>query len=201
MLQEPKNYHLITDFTSYKAIYEEGHTFCAFDTETTGLKAESERVIEIGAVKFNKNGIIADFGTLIDPEKKISPKITEITNITNEMLAGKPKADEAIKSFLEFSKDCILIAHNAPFDLRFVNYELIRLDRPTLTNPTIDNLRFTKWAFPTACHWNQPFLAEMLGIEIKQAHRAADDARVCMEIFLKTLESKKVADKSLNRSI
>lgn len=191
MLQEPKNYHLIGDFTSYKAIFDEGHTFCAFDTETTGLKAESERVIEIGAVKFDKNGTIEEFGTLIDPERRISPVITEITNITNEMLKGMPKASEAIPSFLEFSKDCILVAHNAPFDLRFVNCELMRLDRPTLTNPTIDTLKFTKWAFPTACHWNQPFLAEMLGIEIKQAHRAKDDARVCMELFLKTLESPK----------
>ncbi|MCQ2555053.1 MAG: 3'-5' exonuclease, partial [Clostridia bacterium] len=66
----------------------------AFDTETTGLSAEKERVIEIGAVKFNKNGIIEKFGTLINPEKYISPQITQITNITNQMLDGQPTAKE-----------------------------------------------------------------------------------------------------------
>ena len=192
MVKEQKNYNLIGDFTSYKRIFDEGHTFCVFDTETTGLKAQDERVIELGAVKFDKNGLIGQFGTLIDPQKRIPQKITEITGIRDCMVSGKPTASKAIPDFLEFSKDCILIAHNAPFDLRFVNCELARLGLPPLQNPAIDMLRFARWAYPTFAHWNQPFLAEQLGIEIQSAHRAYDDARVCMEIFLKTLGCKKV---------
>ncbi len=199
MLQEPKNYHLIGDFSSYRRIFDEGHTFCVFDTETTGLKAEEERIIEIGAVKFDKTGFIGQFGTLIDPEKEISSKITSITGITNGMLSGQPKAEEAVPNFMDFAKDCILVAHNAPFDLRFMNCELMRLGRPTITSMAIDTLKFARWAYPEFGHWNQPFLAEALGVKITSAHRAYDDARVCMEIFRKMLDCEKLKKKTTNR--
>lgn len=187
MIQEPTNYHSIGDYTSYKKIFEEGHTFVVFDTETTGLKADEERVIEIGAIKFNKNGIIEKFGTLINPEKTISSQITQITGITNKMVYEKPTSKDVIPKFMSFIKGCILIAHNAPFDLRFINHELIRLNQSTLQNYTIDTLKLTRWAYPTLGQWRQPFLAEHFGIKIESVHRAYDDARVCMEIFLKTI--------------
>ncbi len=200
MLQEQENYHILGDFKSYKRIFDEGHTFCVFDTETTGLKAERDRVIEIGAVKFDKNGFIGQFGTLINPETVISQKITEITGITNDMVCGQPIAREAVPRFMEFAKDCILVAHNATFDLRFMNCELMRLEKPKISNMVIDTLRFARWAYPEFGHWNQPFLAEALGVEIKSAHRAYDDARVCMEIFKKMLECEKLKQKTANFS-
>ncbi len=187
MIQQPKNYHLLSDFKSFPNIFESGKIFCAFDTETTGCGAEKERVIEIGAIKFSSDGILDEFCTLLYPEKPLPPIITGITGITDEMLADAPLAKEMVPRFLDFCKNTILVAHNAPFDLQFINHELIRLNLDTIQNHAIDTLRLTRWAYPDFEHWNQPFLAEKLGIEVKHAHRAKDDARVCSEIFIKTL--------------
>lgn len=189
MIQEPKNYHLLCDFSDYPRLFEGGAQFCVLDTETTGKCAERERITEIGAIRFDKNGENGKFGTLVNPGKPIPPFITQITNITDEMVSGAPTAETVIPQFMEFSKGCILIAHNAPFDLQFINHELMRLGMDTLQNDTIDTLRLTRRTFPTFGHWNQPFLAETLGINIVSAHRAEDDARVCKEIFLRALSA------------
>ena len=185
MIQEPKNYHAITEFADIKRVFDEGNTFVAFDTETTGLSAQRERIIEIGAVKFDRSGEIARFGTLLDPERPIPAKITEITGITDDMVREMPTAKAAVPDFLEFSKGCVVVAHNAPFDLQFLNWELIRLGLDTLQNRTVDTLRLSRAVFPRLKCWKQPFLAETLSIPVREAHRAWDDARVCMEIFVK----------------
>ena len=104
------------------------------------------------------------------------------------MVENAPIASDVIPKFVDFCKNCILVAHNAPFDLQFMNWELIRLNLPTLQNESVDTLKLTRSVYPKMGRWNQPFLAEKFGICVKNAHRAEDDARVCKEIFLKTLE-------------
>ncbi|MBQ0052099.1 MAG: 3'-5' exonuclease [Treponema sp.] len=202
MAQKNKlNLHLLNRYNDFYKLFQSGVNFCAFDTETTGLKPSTERLIEIGAVKFNKDGILGSMGTLINPGIPIPARATEINHITDQMVSDSPTEAEVIPQFLEFSKDTILVAHNAQFDLRFVNSVLERQEKPILPNKAIDTLIFSRWVLPDNEHWTQVFLAQQLGIEVRDAHRATDDARVCMELFIKLAEISKNYPKNWSRII
>lgn len=208
----------MTDYKRILNYFDSGSLFCAVDTETTGVKVYETnpenpddkkiccRVIEIGAVLFNKNGVISNFDVLINPQKPLSYFITNLTHITDEMLCDKPLFSEVSKDFLDFIKndDTILIAHNAQFDLRFLNAEMENCGKAKLKNHAVDTLRLSRIAFPNRESWTLQNLASDFGIEVFAAHRANDDARVCMEVFKKCLEetrrknlSKQMATKSL----
>ena len=178
-----QNLHLIQSINKIKEFYDSEKTFCAIDTETTGLNCSKERVIEIGAVKFNNKGIIDTFSTLLNPQIDIPLYCTELTGITNELLKDAPYANEIIPKFRQFCNDSILIAHNAQFDLRFINAESERLKLTPLTNQAVDTLRLSRILLPLNQSWKQTNLANQFSIEVKSAHRAFDDARVCMELF------------------
>ena len=181
----PKSHlHLLNDFRRMNRLLQNGAVFCALDTETTGLKPAEERIIEIGAVKFDKNGELGRFSTLVNPRILIPHFCQELTGITNKMVFGQKEFKEIADDLLSFLDESIIIAHNAQFDLRFVNAELERINHDSLLNKAIDTLRFSRWAYPDNEHWTLQFLAEQLKIEVKAAHRAEDDARVCMELFL-----------------
>ena len=188
----------MNDYRRMNRLLHSGAVFCALDTETTGLKPAEERIIEIGAVKFDANGVIDTFSTLVNPRVLIPHFCQELTGITNKMVFGQKEFKEIAGEFLEFlGEETIIIAHNAQFDLRFVNAEQERMNRPPLPNKAIDTLRFSRWTFPENEHWTLQFLAEQLKIEVKAAHRAADDARVCMEIFKKCIEASADRQKSV----
>lgn len=177
----------MNDYRRMNRILTGGAVFCALDTETTGLKPTEERIIEIGAVKFDKSGVIETFSTLVNPRVLIPPFCQELTGITNKMVFGQKEFHEIAPELLKFLDSTIIVAHNAQFDLRFVNAELERMNHEILANKAVDTLRFSRWAYPDNEHWTLQFLAKQLGIEVKSAHRAEDDARVCMEIFLRCI--------------
>ncbi|ULQ60195.1 3'-5' exonuclease [Brucepastera parasyntrophica] len=158
--------------------------FTAFDTETTGLDPKQNRVIEIGAIRFDAGGIISRFNVLINPGIPIEADISAINGITNEMVAKQPAIHQVLPDFLQFIGSSILIAHNAPFDISFINEELSRMDSPVLNNSCVDTRIFAKEVFPGQPKYALQDLAVSFGIKAKQAHRAEDDARVCMELFL-----------------
>lgn len=186
---------IIDDFRKLQSLLDSGATFIAFDTETTGLNSTSDRVIEIGAIKFDKSGVIDKFETLINPQRSIPTECTEINHITDEMVKDAPLAVDALVSFSEFAKDSILIAHNANFDLNFISEELARTKLPALKNKALDTLTFVRWAYPLLGKYNLQLMARLMNIEVTDAHRAFDDARVCMEVFLKTLSDTKSIQK------
>lgn len=163
--------------------------FTAFDTETTGLEPSLERVIEIGAIRFDKNGIIARYNVLINPQRPILAQVTKINNITDAMVKNEAPFSGIVSDFISFIGKSILIAHNAPFDLSFINAEFARLSQAELQNRCIDTIPFAKTEFPQAGKYSLQFLAQYFHIDVKNAHRAEDDARVCMEIFLKCLHT------------
>ncbi|MBB5219581.1 DNA polymerase-3 subunit epsilon [Treponema rectale] len=187
-------------FSKYNTLAREffcGRTFIAFDTETTGLHASDSYMIEIGAVKFNCDGIIGEpFDILIKPPVPVPAQLEELTHITNDMLKDCPGEETAVKAFLEYIEDdyTLLAAHNAPFDLYFMNAALIRSGLAPLKNICIDTLPLSKWAYPslTAMNIKGTFklqsLAQRFNIEVKAAHRADDDARVCMEVLKRIVE-------------
>lgn len=186
--------NLFNNYRRLADLMEKGTVFCAFDTETTGLKCLDDYVIEIGAVKFNKDGFISEFNTLIKPPVAINPFITQLTGITDQLVSDAPDSMTAFQDFLKFSDGTVLIAHNAPFDVGFVNSELSRINFPPLKNKIIDTLPLSRWAYPKLIEENEKgqyklqSLAKRFSIDVYNAHRASDDARVCMELFRRIIK-------------
>jgi len=162
--------------------------YIIFDLETTGLSAATERIIEIGAVKVENREILESFDLFVDPEKAITPEITRLTSITNEMVAGAPKEAEALEQFFRFCDGCdILVAHNADFDMGFLRAAIRRCGREE--DPVqIDTLVMARAMYPELKKHKLDTIAERLGVTQKHHHRADDDARVLAEIFLKMVQ-------------
>ena len=188
-------------FDWVKRAFTEGTIFTAFDLETTGLDPRADRIVEIGAVKFDKRGLIARFSALIDPGIPMPAEAGRVNHISDEMLRGKPSLDEVFPDFLLFIKNTVLAAHNAPFDCGFINEKLKeRWEKkeqtlpfmnkawsppfPALPNPIADTLGFSRDQIPGRRSYSLQNLAMELGIHAVNAHRAEDDARLCMNIFL-----------------
>ena len=174
--------------------FREGKVFTAFDLETTGLDPVKDKIAEIGAVKFDKKGIIARFCTLVDPLIPIPAEAGEINKITDEMLKGKPVIEEAIADFLAFAGNSILMAHNAPFDCGFINQALADLysrnlaEFSSLPNTILDTRILFKEFFPDLESYALGKLAAAMNINTVNTHRAEDDALICRELFLICLD-------------
>lgn len=181
------NARVFRDYRKLRRLFESGEVFCAFDTETTGLSSSSDNIIEIGAVKFDKGGIISKFGSFVKISFPLPAQITKITGISDEMLRDAPEIGKVMADFCEFSRDTILVAHNAMFDWNFVERELARLSLPRIKNKIIDTLDAARWAYPLNKRHALQYLAAGMKINVEEAHRAYDDARVCMEVFLRIL--------------
>lgn len=177
-----------------RAAYNEGKTFTAFDLETTGLDAKSAHIVEIGALRFDKRGTAARFATLVNPGVPIPPEAEKINGISDEMLGGYPGIEKVMPDFLYFVRNTVLIAHNAPFDCGFINESLARLHGkgnapfPALPNPVACTLLISRETFPGRKSYSLQNMAADLSIPSLEAHRAGDDARLCMEILLKCLD-------------
>lgn len=160
-------------------------TFTAFDTETTGLDPRTCRVVELGGVRFDARGVSSRFNALINPGTPMPSEASRVNGITDAMLAGKPDMREVLPDFLAFARGTVLVAHNAPFDISFMNEELSRMGQGALEHRVVDTRILAREAFPGLPKYALQDLATRLGIEAKEAHRAEDDARVCMELFLR----------------
>lgn len=176
----------MTSYDWLAAVYDTA-AFIAFDTETTGLDAAVGKIVEIGGVKFDRRGIIARYNVLINPQMPMPEEAGKVNGITDAMLKDKPVIAAIFPDFLEFIGTGILVAHNAPFDINYVNTELARAEKPLLTNKVIDTRIFAKEVFPGLSSYALQDLAVQFGITALEAHRAEDDARVCMELFEHTL--------------
>lgn len=183
-----KHYNrILQDNRRLLKLYNSGAVFTAFDTETTGIKAEECTIIEIGAVKFSKDGELDRFSTLINPNIPIPPIITQITHITNSMVSKKPRINEVLPQFIDFIGDSILMGHNVQFDLNFLNSECEKNGFSYVRNNALDTLRISRWAYPKAERHKLDYLADALKINKGNSHRAFDDAVTCKELFLRIL--------------
>jgi DNA polymerase III subunit epsilon len=178
----------LKDYRRLLRLVQSGAVFTAIDTETTGLYPLTCRVIEIGAVQFDKSGVIAEYNTLVNPQCNIPGPAMNVNHITDDMVAAAPCVEAVLPGFLEFIGNSILVAHNAQFDLSFINTELERSRMQSMNNKAVDTLNLSRWAYPSSAHHGLQFLARAMNIEVKDAHRASDDARVCMEVFLRCLK-------------
>ena len=146
------------------------------DFESTGLNTGKDRIIEIGAVKLEGGEIIDDFSQLVDPGQPLGPEITELTGISDAMLQGQPKAEEALPKLLEFIGDAPIAAHNAHFDASLMKAELKRLGMD-MSMPVLDTLAYARKLYPELKSFRLAALCKHLGVSLKNAHRAVHDAR------------------------
>lgn len=158
-------------------------TFTAFDFETTGLNPAKDRIIEIGAVRV-RGGVIGEtFHTLVNPGIPIPPEATAIHGITDADVASQPLVAEVFPEFLEFISGTVLFAHNAPFDMRFLQQALRTHGLPDHRLPVLDTLTFARRVFPCRYSYSLQNLAAWLGLDAQNAHSALDDALVCARLF------------------
>jgi DNA polymerase-3 subunit alpha (Gram-positive type) len=167
-------------------------TFVVVDVETTGISAREGGITEIAMLKV-RNGLIFDeFVSLVDPEMSIPYSITVLTGIDDEMVAGAPKAREIAPSIAEFMGDSIFTAHNASFDLGFVNSTLVKGSLPALSCEVLCTCKLARRLMPRLKSKSLGPLAMAMGINNHQRHRAAGDAYTTAQIlirFLNRLES------------
>jgi DNA polymerase-3 subunit epsilon len=171
--------------------YVQGAVFTAFDLETTGLDSKLDCIVEFGAIKFDNRGIMARYSTLVNPGIPMPEEAGRVNGISDAMLLGKPFIEETLPHFLNFVRNTIIVAHNAPFDCGFVNESLSGFS--ALPNPVADSLVLSREAFPGRKSYSLQNLAVDFGIQTRKAHRAEDDALLCMEIFIRCLEQNKTA--------
>ena len=115
-------------------------TFCVIDFETTGGSAEHDRITEIGAAKYRGGECIGTFQTLVNPGCGIPPFITILTGITEAMVMPAPHIEALLGTLRDFIGDSVIVAHNARFDVGFLNAAMIRDDRDPLSNKVIDTV-------------------------------------------------------------
>ena len=177
-------------------------TYVVFDIETTGFSAISDRIIEIGAVKV-EHGVITDkFSTFVNPGRPIPFKITELTSITDEMVMDYPGIEVILPQFLEFVGDAPLVAHNAGFDVGFIEQNCRYQDiEPHFVS--VDTVALARVLLPSLSKYKLDVVAKALDISLENHHRAVDDAGATAEIFVKFIEMLKERDittlKGVNR--
>lgn len=157
--------------------------YVVFDTETTGLNAAENTLIEIAAVKMKGLDIIGEWTTLIDPETEISPKITELTGISNDMVKRQPKLAEALPQFRGFVGDAVLVAHNAEFDLGFISVCAAKIGMSEWTNPVLDTLPLARKLYPSEKNYRLKTLTQKFGVDLVNHHRALDDTVATAKVF------------------
>ena len=177
--------------TPYQASFDElgtplhTVTFVVVDLETTGGSAEDDRITEIGAVKVRGGEVLGELATLVDAGRGIPPQITVLTGITESMLIGAPTPEEVVASFLEWSRGCVIVAHNAPFDLGFLAATAGRagIGFPAFT--VIDTARLARVALTRdeAPDCRLSTLARVLRAGTVPNHRALSDARATVDVL------------------
>lgn len=155
-----------------------------FDIETTGFKPATESIIEIGAVKIRNGDIVGRFSEFVNPGKPIPSNITELTSITDAMVADAAPIEEVLPRFLDFVGDCPLAAHNASFDVGFLNYDCAKLGIEREFT-AIDTLTLARALLPHERHHKLDDVARALDLGNFNHHRACDDAEVTGRILLK----------------
>ncbi|OQX93462.1 MAG: hypothetical protein B6I17_02600 [Tenericutes bacterium 4572_104] len=172
-------------------------TYVVFDIETTGLSITYDTLIEIAGIKVKNGAILGKFSELINPKKEISKFTENLTGITNQMVQNKRLLKEVLIDFYDFSKDCILVAHNADFDLGFLEHNYRNFGITNKINPSIDTLILAKVLLPKKKRFSLDRLCKEFKVTLDNHHRAINDAEATTEVFLHLL--KMVKNKGFNR--
>ena len=181
----------IVDDLQDVAVNEKGQsldgTYVVFDLETTGFSPIKDKIIEIGAVKVENGNITDKFSTFVNPKVPIPFEITQLTSITDQMVLDAPTIEKALPDFLKFVGDAVLVAHNASFDVSFIEQNCRYQDiTPDFTS--VDTVAMARILLPTLSKYKLNVVANALHISLENHHRAVDDAGATAEIFVKFIE-------------
>ncbi len=161
--------------------------FVVLDTETTGLRPGSDRVIEIAGVLVRGGEIRDTFQSLINPGRRIPAFIAQFTGISQEMVSNAPTAKEVMPSFLHFIESTTIVGHNVGFDAGFLSYEA-KLLGTTFPLDGLDTIPLARRFLPNLKRFKLEMVAAHLSIPTKNRHRALGDAEVTALVFLRLLE-------------
>ena len=182
--------YLVDDLTKI-AENEKGQdlegTYVVFDIETTGFSAVTDRIIEIGAVKVEDGKITDKFSTFVNPKRPIPFRITELTGITDEMVIGSLDIETILPQFIEFIGDAVLVAHNASFDVGFIEQNCKR-QKIEADFTYVDTVALARVLLPALNRFKLDTVAKALNISLENHHRAVDDAGCTAEIFVKFVQ-------------
>lgn len=162
-------------------------TYVVFDLETTGFSPIQDKIIEIGAVKVERGVITERFSAFVNPKIPIPFKITQLTSITDDMVVDAETIDVVLPKFLDFIGDAVLVAHNAGFDVSFIeqNCRYQEIEREFIS---LDTVALARVLLPTLSKYKLNVVAKALNISLENHHRAVDDAGATAEIFVRFVE-------------
>lgn len=163
-------------------------TYVVVDLETTGLDPRTEHIIEIGAVKMIGDLPIATFEQLINPNKVIPPKVTKLTGITNTQVHKVPDIKDVLPVFADFARDSVLVVHNAPFDIQFLNKAARSIGIKQFRNKCFDTKLISQKLKPLLGFYRLANLAEHFHVPYNPCHRALPDALATAGIFSNLIE-------------
>jgi DNA polymerase III epsilon subunit family exonuclease len=163
--------------------------FVVFDIETTGPKMPPSRVMEIGAARVRAGRIVAEFQTLVNPCMAIPPFIASLTGIRDEMVADAPAFEEVAADWLLFADTAVLVAHNAVFDVRFINHEVANVfPGMRMMNSHLCTVALARQLLPDLKSFRLGALAQHFSVTHGTRHRAGDDALATAHVFIRLLE-------------
>ena len=177
-------------------------TYCVLDLETTGFSASNDKITEIGIMKVKNKEVIDEFSCFVNPERHIPERVSEVTNITDDMVKDAETIDKIFPKVLEFlgdQKETVIVAHNANFDVGFLKQNAKALGYD-FNYSYLDTLSLAKDLFPDYKKYKLGKIAENLGIKVEVAHRALDDVDTTVKVFnvmmdmLKERGAKKLED-------
>lgn len=174
--------------------------FVVFDFETTGLYSDNDVIIEVGAVKVENYKIVDTFSSFVSPKRNIPQEIQKLTGISNSMVANAPTEDVVIPEFIEFAKGNVLVAHNADFDMGFLNKSIERLGIEA-DFAYMDTIQIAKRLMPERRVFKLSKLCKDLKISLLSHHRAKDDAEATANLLLILFDMLKERDINYIRDI
>lgn len=166
-----------------KSLLQRLDDYIVIDIETTGLDPDYCEIIELGALRISNGEIVDSFESLVKPDEPISSFIEELTGISNEMVAAAPSIDTAIRSFIKYLGDAILIGHNVNFDINFLYDYALSITGKGISNDFIDTLRLSRRILPELQNHRLITLIEHFSIHPDSFHRALSDCKSTYEIY------------------
>jgi DNA polymerase III epsilon subunit family exonuclease len=159
-----------------------------FDTETTGLDSDLDRIIEFGALKMINGKVVDEFWSFVSTDIELSQNIVNLTKITQDMLTGAPDISEVLPRFIEFIKGSIIVAHNADFDMSMLKSAATRMGYE-INWPAFCTVKLARKVLPGLPNYKLDTLAEHFGLTFESRHRAVGDVKVLNGVLQEILDN------------